>query len=42
MASLRLFQAERFNDHYERHFRGVRFIRENGVIEEQEPGTGPV
>jgi hypothetical protein len=31
---------QKFNDYYYRHFRGMRFIREDGVIEEREPGPG--
>ena len=29
-----------FNEHFDRHFRGMRFIREDGTVEEREPSAG--
>jgi hypothetical protein len=40
--ALRDVFRQRFNDYYAEHFRGMRFIREDGVIEEREPGSGAV
>ena len=32
----------KFNDYYDRHLRGMRFMREDGSIEERDPRSGAV
>jgi hypothetical protein len=31
---------KKFNEYFDRHFRGMRFIREDGTMEEREPRRG--
>ena len=31
---------QKFNQYYDRHLRGMRFIREDGIVEEREPSSG--
>lgn len=36
----RLTFIRKFNEHYEKHYRGIRYMREDGTIEDRKPRPG--